>query len=180
MLLAALNPLAIEYLLNGMRFICGSSSAKSRPLPVGTAGNEALHSELKLWFENMSSYHEDRLALALRLFLLAKMLAFFAAAAFPFTAQMRQGAVLCRLMAKLRQRGTPLAVSGGMEGPSTMKRDTTKEMKQTAHDAKPRRKRRPPSTAGPSEEDRPLKRRHTVHSAPRRTRATFRRGRLPK
>ena len=70
MLLAALRPVAMGYLLNGIRSICGGPPAKLRPPPVGTAGNEAPSPELKMLFENKGSCHGGRMSLALRLLLL--------------------------------------------------------------------------------------------------------------
>ena len=105
MLIAALGPGVMEFLLDSARFFLGRPSAELRPPPAGTAGNETLHSELKLWRDNKGSFNEGRMSLALNLFLLVEMITFFAAAAFACAAQMRRcacAAKICLLVAKQR------------------------------------------------------------------------------
>ena len=102
---AATAPMAAEYLLNGMRYICRNRSMQVSPLPMGATGNEALHAELKNWFTNVNAFHVDRMDFTLGVFRMVKMLGFLAAARAPWTVGLRQGEMVHRVLGMLRRRG---------------------------------------------------------------------------
>jgi hypothetical protein len=69
-------------------------------VPVGTAGNEALHAELRNSFRQVYCIHAPTLEVRLATFVLAKQVAWDAACRAPGLRQRSQQAVLCRALAR--------------------------------------------------------------------------------
>ena len=78
------------YLQNGALCLSLLGKEKLNLLPVGTASNEALRAELRIWAERVTTQHEERLLLVLRIFTIMKLLAHSSAAKFPTTQQLNQ------------------------------------------------------------------------------------------
>ena len=168
---SALNPATVEYLLNGSRYLCGNLAARGNRLPVGTAGNEALHAELKLWFSNMNNYHRDRMDLSLSLFLMVKLVGYYAAVAFPCTLQLRQGEVIRRLLNKFRRDRLSAPVCGGSSTDVQEKLPDLRKPLRPAQSKKRRQRDLPESSAPDGGKD--AKRRRSAPSVPRKSRVFF-------
>ena len=95
-LVYASTPSRIEWLLNGTRYRNRCPPKTLELLSVGTTSNEALHSEMRLWFWGVRDMHQSTLRLKLRIFQLAKLIAHNSALFYPTTVQIRQKFVLAR------------------------------------------------------------------------------------
>ena len=102
------KPKSMEYLFNSMRYICRNETARGGLCSSGTSGNEAMHAEMKTWVHNLRSYHQDRLNLALRAFLIGKMIAFFMRVNSIPTISFRQSEILNIVSTMLFQWKMPL------------------------------------------------------------------------
>ena len=83
-------------MLNGTRYRNRCAAQSVDLLSIGTASNEALHSELRLWFWGVRVMHQSTLRLKLRIFQLAKLIAHNCALLYPTTVQIKQRFVLAR------------------------------------------------------------------------------------
>ena len=96
LLKSACDPGTIEWYLNNERMRRQVSRRLLPYIAVGTTGSEAINAELKTWFRGVFQLHGPILKLKLRIFQVAKLVAFSAAMYKKTTHQMTQQYVLSR------------------------------------------------------------------------------------
>ena len=91
------------YLMNGCQVMYELPAASRRTLAWGTAGNEAVHWQMKSWHANVRIQHGECVQRTMKVFSLVKMLTHNAAAYSPTLSQHSQGHVLSTIIGGIRR-----------------------------------------------------------------------------
>ena len=77
--------------------MAGARTSDAELLPIGATSDEALHAEMKRWFNAIYDMHKPTLILELRVFQLSKLLSHNSALYRPTIVRIRQNLVLARV-----------------------------------------------------------------------------------